>query len=40
LFRRSFRIAARPAPLPHAANMLDINLFRADKGGNPDLIRE
>jgi len=20
--------------------MLDINLFRADKGGNPDLIRE
>ncbi|OEL27308.1 Serine--tRNA ligase, partial [Dichanthelium oligosanthes] len=25
---------------PSRATMLDINLFRADKGGNPDLIRE
>ncbi|ONM62334.1 Serine--tRNA ligase cytoplasmic [Zea mays] len=29
-----------PPPSPSQAMMLDINLFRTDKGGNPDLIRE
>jgi hypothetical protein len=32
-------IPSSPPP-PSQATMLDINLFRADKGGNPDLIRE
>jgi hypothetical protein len=33
-------IPSPPPPPPSQATMLDINLFRTDKGGNPDLIRE
>ena len=34
------RLHPSPPPSPSQATMLDINLFRTDKGGNPDLIRE
>jgi hypothetical protein len=39
-FYRSASQSCSAAAQPSRADMLDINLLRADKGGNPKLVRE